>query len=148
MERFKTKYPYTMNPRQIIIATGLLTLSYLLMSIARFIDKDYFFAALFLVCAVLMFIAQYPVFMNNRKGREPPFNGIIIDEEKISICHAGYGQTKEILLHDIHSMHLNNPYNDTFEITMKDHKNIRVPLYWFVEEEQNKIKEILKDYLN
>jgi hypothetical protein len=148
MESFKTKYPFTTNPRTTKISVCMFVSSYLLFAVSHLLDKEYFFAGLFFVLAATMFIVQYPVLIKSGKREEPPFSGIIIDQEKIKVCHFGYTGTKEILMKDIKSIHLNSPYNDTLEITMKDRKNTRVPLYWYVEEDQAKIKELLRDYLH
>lgn len=136
-----------MNPRQAKVTSGGFLFSYIIMSVARFIDKEYFLAVMLLILAALMLFIQSPVFMKRSKEKEPPFNGIIIDEEKISVSYV-YGQPKEILLEDIKTIQLNPPYNDTLVVTMKNKKAARVPLYWFAEEEQNRIKELLKNYIH
>lgn len=147
MECFKIKYSNSMNPKQQKIFIHSYAIIYLVLGILRLIDEEYFIAVVYLVCVAVMFIAQYSVFLKSRKQNKTPFNGIIIDEEKISVGSGVYGQAREIPFNDVRSIQLNRPYNDTLEITMKDHKSTRVPLYWLAGEDQSRIKELLKNYL-
>lgn len=148
MESFKTKYMNEMNPKHMRFFSVFYSVSYTILAVVQLIDRDYFFAGVYLVCAVLMFFVYLPSIFKGMKTKEPDFSGITIDEEKIRISHVVFAGQQEILIKEIRTLQLNRPYNDTFEITMKDGKNVRVPLYSFAKPDQERMKELLKEYLH
>lgn len=68
MECFKTKYSSEFNPGHTRNLIYFLLPSYLILGIMRLIDKEYFWAGIHFVCAVLMLVALYPVLFKKNKG--------------------------------------------------------------------------------
>lgn len=149
MEYFESKYSKNYNPNNYNPNTFIVFICiYSLQGISNLIAEKYFNGVLFLICAATMLIFKYVFTVKSKKEKEPPFFGIIIDPEKNSIYGKGANLGfKEIFFDDVNFIKLNSPYNDTLEINTKDHKVTRIPLYWLAEEEQKRIKEILKQYI-
>lgn len=149
MEYFESKYSKNYNPNNAKTLFYTYPIICLIRSISQFITKKHITGVLFLICAATMLIIKYVFTVKSKKEKEPPFFGIIIDPEKNSICSKGINPGfKEIFFDDVNFIKLNPPYNDTLEINTKDHKVTRIPLYWLAEEEQKRIKEILKQYIS